>query len=199
MQRHALASMSLFAFALLPMSTSRAIAQAPLPDRPSITVTAFDYGTVAAQINGDPRTRGRLGRMGVRDGEAYAQALGNGASDLVVQKLVESDRFRVFERKQLEAIRREQDLHHAADDDIARARYVITGSVTRLGLNDKEVGGMAGGPAIGSILFPLAGPFALLHVNSSSTSVQLTARVVDTRTSKIIGSFTAEGTSTTRC
>jgi len=195
MRRAALVSVTAVVFTI---STSPVSAQAPIADRPSITVTSFDYGTVAAQISGDGRTRSRLGRMGVRDGAAFAEALGTGAADLVVEKLVESDRFRVFERNQLDAIRREQTF--AGDNNAAMppARYVVTGAVTRLGLNDHEVGGMGGGAATGMLLARWLGPFALLGVKESSTTVHLTARVVDTRTGEIIGSFTGEGASKKR-
>jgi curli biogenesis system outer membrane secretion channel CsgG len=157
-------------------------------------VTAFEYGTVASQLNGDDQTRRRLERIGVRDGTAFAEALGTGAADLIVEKLVESERFRVFERKQLDAVRREQQLDADRSDAVARARYVVTGSVSRLGLNEKDVGGIAGGVAT-RMLF---GRLAAIGAKQSSTTVHLTARVVDTRTGEIIGSFTGEGVSNKR-
>jgi curli biogenesis system outer membrane secretion channel CsgG len=157
-------------------------------------VTAFEYGTIASQINGDDRTRRRLERIGVRDGTAFAEALGAGAADLIVEKLVESERFRVFERKQLDAVRREQQLANDRHDAIARARYVVTGSVSRLGLNEKEVGGIASGIATAALF----GRLAAIGAKHSSTTIHLTARVVDTRTGEIIGSFTGEGVSNKR-
>lgn len=111
--------------ALLTIPIARGGAQAPVSERPSITVTAFEYGTVASQINGDERTRRRLERIGVRDGAAFAEALGAGAADLIVEKLVESDRFRVFERKQIDAVRREHQLNADEGDAIARARSSV--------------------------------------------------------------------------
>jgi curli biogenesis system outer membrane secretion channel CsgG len=163
-------------------------------DRPAVTVTSFEYGTVAFQINSEPSTRGHLARFGVHDGAAFAAALGAGASDLVVEQLVQSDRFRVFERKQLGAVREEQRLAAGTDDGIARARYVITGSVTRLGLNNKRIGGI--GTAIASRA--LIGRVVGIDTKQSTTTVHLTARVVDTRTGEIVGSFTGEGKSNKR-
>jgi curli biogenesis system outer membrane secretion channel CsgG len=191
MPKHILLGLSIALFTVLP---ARGEAQTPSSERPSVTVTAFEYGTVASQISGDQRTRARLERSGVRDANAFAEALGSGAADLIVEKLVESDRFRVFERKQLEAVRREQELDGNPGDDLARARYIVTGSVTRLGLNDKNVGGVAGSLAA-SALF---GHIVAISAKHSSTTVQLTARVVDTRTGEIIGSFTGEGVSKKR-
>ena len=162
-------------------------------DRPALTVTTFEYGTVASQISAEPATRGHLARYGVQDAAAFAAALGAGASDLVVQQLVESQRFRVFERKQLEAVRREQALEADDADGIARARYVISGSVTRLGLNDKRVGGIAS-VASSAVLGRVVG----IDAKQSTTTVHLTARVIDTRTGEIIGSFTGEGRSNKR-
>lgn len=174
---------------------TRGLAQAPLSERPTITVSVFDFGTLASQLSSDTRTSDRMHRMGVYDNTAFAEALGAGAADLIVEKLVESERFRVMERKQLEAVKREQGLEHDDADAIARARYIITGSVTRLGLNDKSVGGIAGGLAARAV--GLRG-LGVLGVNSSSTTIHLTARVVDTRTGEVIGSFTGEGVSKKR-
>src|SRR5687768_9445831 len=80
------------------------------PARPSITVSAFEYGTVAAQIASDKSTRKRLEKMGIRDGANFAEALGVGAADMIVEELVKSGTFRVLERRQLDAIRQEQSI-----------------------------------------------------------------------------------------
>jgi curli biogenesis system outer membrane secretion channel CsgG len=178
---------------LLAGPAERASAQAPVSERPTITVTAFDYGSVATQVNDDPRTRRGLEHAGIRNAFQFAEALGSGAADLIVEKLVESERFRVFERKRLEEVRREQQLRNGADSTEG-ARYVITGSISRFGFNDKEVGGLASGIASGLLLRRVI----LVNTRSSSTTIHLTARVVDTRTGEIIGSFTGEGTSKKR-
>ena len=156
-------------------------------------MTAFEYGAVVTQLGGDERTRRRMERAGVHDATVFAEALGTGAADLIVEKLVESERFRVFERKQLDAVRREQQIEDDNGDGVARARYIITGSVSRLGLNDKDLGGLGGAFGRGAL-----GTVGALGVKFSSTTVHLTARVVDTRTGEIIGSFTGEGVSKKR-
>ena len=171
-----------------------AAAQPPVSQRPALAVAAFEFGTVATQITSDMRTRRRLERAGVADGTAFAEALGTGVADLLVEKLIESQRFRVFERRQLDAVKREQALAQSNDDEIPRARYLITGSISRLGLDDKEIGGLAAGLGSAALLGRVAG----LGMKHSSTSLHLTARVVDTRTGEIIGSFTGAGQSSRR-
>ena len=163
-------------------------------DRPTITVTDFEYGTVAAQIAHDRRTRRQLERMGIRDGQAFAAAMGVGAADLIVEKLLETGGFRVLERKQLAAVTQEQQIGDGAaavTEGPARvmpARYIVSGSVTRIGFEERHLGGTAG--RIASI-----GLYGL-GAKKNTTEVFLTARVIDTETGEIVASFTGEGLST---
>ncbi|MBA3342494.1 MAG: hypothetical protein H0T48_11755 [Gemmatimonadaceae bacterium] len=162
--------------------------------RPSITVAAFEYGTVAAQIASDRGTRKRLEKMGIRDGANFAEALGLGATDLIVEGLVKSGAFRVLERRELDAIRQEQSITpdsitSASPTRIARARYIVSGSLTRLGFEEKHLGGMAGRLASAAFLYGLGG-------KKNTTQVNLTARVIDAETGEIVASFTGEGIST---
>ena len=183
------------AVAASPVATS-AVGAATLPQptvRPSVTVSSFEYGTVAAQIAGDRATQRRLARMGVRDHGNFAAALGIGAADLIVEELVKSGTFRVLERKELAAIRLEQSIQRdsitsASPTRVARARYIITGSVTKLGFEEKHLGGMAGRLASATVLYGLGG-------KKNSTFVNLTARVIDAETGEIVASFTSEGVS----
>jgi curli biogenesis system outer membrane secretion channel CsgG len=190
MRRHVILCLTAILLAIPPQAAS---AQQPLSERPTITVTSFDYGSVATQVNDDPRTRRGMEHAGIRNTFLFAEALGSGAADLIVEKLVESERFRVYERKRLDEVRREQQLRNG-DDSPEDARYVITGSISRFGFNDKHVGGLASGIASGLLLRRIF----LVNTKSSSTTIHLTARVVDTRTGEIIGSFTGEGTSKKR-
>lgn len=171
-----------------------AVVSAPVAaDRPTITVTDFDYGTVAAQIAGDKKTRKRLEKMGIKDGAGFAAAMGVGAADLIVEKLLATGAYRVLERKQLTAVEHEQRLADGAEPSgaaprrLTRARYIVSGSVTRLGFEEKNLGGAAG----------TAASFALygLGAKKNRTEVHLTARVIDTETGEIIASFTGEGES----
>ena len=163
-------------------------------DRPMITVGTFDYGTVAAQIATDRGTRRRLERMGINDPGHFAEALGVGAADLIVEELLKSGAFRVLERRQLDAIRQEQSIQpdsitSASPTRVARARYIISGSVTRLGFEEKHLGGLLGRTA-GAVWA------AGLGAKKNNTFVNLTARVIDAETGEIIASFTGEGLST---
>lgn len=162
--------------------------------RPSITVSAFEYGTVAAQIASDKGTRKRLEKMGIRDGANFAEALGLGATDLIVEELVKSGAFRVLERRQLDAIRQEQSIMpdsitSASPTRVARARYIVSGSLTRLGFEEKHLGGMAGRLASAVVLYGLG-------AKKNTTQVNLTARIIDTETGEIVASFTGQGIST---
>lgn len=162
-------------------------------ERPTITVSDFDFGTVASQIANDKGTRRRLEKMGISDGAGFAAALGTGAADLIVEKLLATQAFRVQERKQLAAIEQEQRLREGADPSSAAprrvrsARYIVTGSVTRLGFEEKKLGGAAG----------TAASFALygLGAKKERTEVHLTARLIDTETGDIVASFTGMGES----
>ncbi len=164
----------------------------PGASRPSITVTDFEFGTVAAQIAGDKRTRKQLEKMGVRDTHGFAAQLGVGAADLIVEKLLAAGGFRVLERKQLAAIQQERGLEpdsgrHGSGVRVLRARYVVSGSVTRLGFEEKHLGGLLG---------RASSPFLYgLGAKKELTQVFLTARVIDTETGEIVASFTGEGAS----
>lgn len=188
------------AFAQTPSDTAApVIQQAPQPapaqpaERPTITISDFDFGTVASQIANDRGTRRRLEKMGIRDGAGFAAALGTGAADLIVEKLLATQAFRVQERKQLAAIEQEQRLREGADPSSAAprrvrsARYIVTGSVTRLGFEERKFGGAAG----------TAASFALygLGAKKERTEVHLTARLIDTETGDIVASFTGMGES----
>ncbi len=187
--RSLLAALVLAPAALVAQDASPAAAS-----RPSITVGAFEYGTVAAQIASDRATRRRLEKMGIRDGANFAEALGIGAADLIIEELMKTGAFRVLERRQLDAIRQEQSIQpdsitSASPTRVARARYIISGSVTRLGFEEKHLGGLAGRAASTVFLYGLGG-------KKSSTYVNLTARVIDAETGEIVASFTGEGIST---
>lgn len=184
---------SLFAALILAPATLFAQDSTQPGARPSITIGAFEYGTVAAQIASDKGTRKRLEKMGIRDGANLAEALGVGAADLIIEELMKGGAFRVLERRQLDAIRQEQSIQpdsitSASPTRVARARYIISGSVTRLGFEEKHLGGLAGRLASTAFLYGVGG-------KKSSTFVNLTARVIDAETGEIVASFTGEGKS----
>jgi curli biogenesis system outer membrane secretion channel CsgG len=120
------------------------------------------------------------------------QTIGIGVADLVVQKLVESERFRVYERRQLDAVQREQSLQGDDVDEIERARYVVTGSISFLGHGDQDIGMLLADAASGMLKLGAG------RLSRSGTTMRVTARVVDTRTGEIIGSITGQGKSNKR-
>lgn len=161
--------------------------------RPSITVGTFDFGTVGAHNVVDHRMRRQLEKAGIWDDAGFAAAVGVGAADLIIEELMKTGAFRVLERRQLDAIRQEQSIQpdsisSASPTRVTRARYIISGSVTRLGYEEKHLGGLAGRAASSVFLYGLGG-------RKNSTFVNLTARVIDAETGEIVASFTGEGKS----
>lgn len=160
--------------------------------RPSITVGAFDFGTIRPQQIVNDRLSRQLEKAGIRDEAAFVSAVGVGAADMIIEQLIKTGAFRVLERRQLDAIRQEQSIQpdsitSASPTRVTRARYIVSGSVTRLGFEEKHLGGLAG---------RLASPWLYgLGGKKNSTFVNLTARIIDAETGEIIASFTGEGES----
>jgi curli biogenesis system outer membrane secretion channel CsgG len=126
--------------------------------------------------------------------EGPGDAIGVGIADLLVERLLEVPGIRIVERRRLDLVMSEQRL--AAGDPavrrdttgghMLRARYVITGSVTRFGTEERRgLGGVGGAFGLGALGF-----------KRPKTQVALTARVVDVVTGEIIASMTGTGTST---
>lgn len=51
--------------------------------RPTVTVTDFDYGTVAAELSSSRDARRKLASMGINDPNGFASMIGVGAADLL--------------------------------------------------------------------------------------------------------------------
>jgi curli biogenesis system outer membrane secretion channel CsgG len=172
-------------------------AQNSFGPRPAITVMPFEFGAVSSY----DVSRGRRGpypgphTSHEREQEVaieIMQTIGVGVADLLVEKLVESERFRVYERRHLEAVQREQSLQADEADEVERARYVVTGSISFLGHGDQDIGTLLAGAASGMLKIGAA------SIRTSGTTMRVTARVVDTRTGEIIGSATGQGKSNKR-
>jgi curli biogenesis system outer membrane secretion channel CsgG len=152
-------------------------AQAQGAKRVSVAVMDFDYGTVAYHWWGD-------------------YDIGKGMADQVVDALVNDGTFRVIERKKLDTVLAEQDFSHSdrADPSAAKlskvgkvlgVRYIIAGSITKFGGEEKSYGaGGIGGNAIGG-----------LGLKKAKTEVTLTARMIDATTGEILVSAKGEGIS----
>ncbi len=148
--------------------------------RVSVAVMDFDHGTLHSW-------------WGTYD-------IGKGMADQVVDELVNDGTFRVIERKKLDTVLAEQDFSRSdrADPSAAKlsklgqvlgVRYIVAGSITKFGGEEKKVGG-AGGGLLGGKL-GLGG----LGVKKAKTEVTLTARLIDTTTGEIVASAKGEGVS----
>jgi curli biogenesis system outer membrane secretion channel CsgG len=145
--------------------------------KPSVAVMDFDYGTVNNW-------------WGQYD-------IGKGMADQVVDEMVNSGSFRVIERKKLDTVLAEQDFARSdrADPSAAKLakvgkvlgiKYIIAGSITKFGTEEKNYGGAGlGGGKIGG-----------LGVKKVKTFVNLTARMIDATTGEILVSAKGEGLST---
>jgi curli biogenesis system outer membrane secretion channel CsgG len=115
------------------------------------------------------------------------EAIGIGVADLLVARLLEVPGIRVVERRRLDLLMSEQRL--AGRDttaNVLHARYIITGSVTRFGTEERRgLGGLGGSFGL-----------AALGFKRPKTQVALTARVIDATTGEIIASMTGAGIST---
>jgi curli biogenesis system outer membrane secretion channel CsgG len=144
--------------------------------RPTVAVMDFDYGTVNNW-------------WGQYD-------IGKGMADQVVDELVNDGTFRVIERKKLDTVLAEQDFAQSdrADPSAAKlakigkvlgVKYIIAGSITKFGGEEKSYGG--GGF--------VKGPVGGLGFKKAKTYVTLTARMIDATTGEILLSSKGEGIS----
>ena len=140
--------------------------------RPTVAILDLDYGTIDNWW-----------------GSNYD--VGKGVADLLVDELVNDGSFRVIERKRLDAILAEQNFSNSerADSDAASVakigkalgvKYLIVGSITKFGTENKNVG--VNGGAFGG------GKFGLGKVGTSKgkATVAVTVRMVDTSTGEIM-------------
>jgi curli biogenesis system outer membrane secretion channel CsgG len=146
--------------------------------RPTVAIMDFDYGTVGYHWWGD-------------------YDIGKGMADQVVDALLEDGSFRVIERKKLDTVLAEQDFSNSnrADPSAAKlaklgkvlgVRYIIAGSITKFGGEEKNYGG-------GGLI---KGKLGGLGLKKAKTEVALTARMIDATTGEILVSAKGEGLST---
>ena len=167
--------------ALVAAATMTGSAQAQGSKRPTVAIMDFDYGAVNNWWSGV---------WGNYD-------IGKGMADQVVDELVNDGSFRVIERKKLDTVLAEQDFAQSdrADPSAAKlakvgkvlgVKYIIAGSITKFGGEEKNYGG--GGLVKGK----LGG----LGLKKAKTEVALTARMIDATTGEIMLSAKGEGIST---
>ncbi len=156
--------------------TAPAVAQAKAK-RPTVAIMDFDFGTVGHNWWGD-------------------YDIGKGMADQVVDALVNDGSWRVIERKKLDTVLAEQDFARSdrADPSAAKlakvgkvlgVKYIISGSITKFGGEEKSYGG---GGLIG-------GKLGGLGLKKAKTEVSLTARMIDATTGEILISAKGEGVS----
>ena len=156
--------------------TGSAWAQAKAEKIP-VAVKDFDYGTVSYHWWGDAN-------------------IGKGMADQVVEELVNSGAFKVVERKNLDTVLAEQDFaaSNRADPSAAKkskigkvkgVRYIIAGSITKFGGEEKNFGG-------GGLM---KGKLGGLGLKKAKTEVSLSARLIDTTTGDVVATATGEGVS----
>jgi curli biogenesis system outer membrane secretion channel CsgG len=134
-------------------------------DKPTLMVMGFEAGTVSAQA------RDRRGFMhGDRNNENYEPSqLGIGIADMLIEKLLATGQFRLVERKPIESG--------------SGAQFIVTGSVTRFGFEERNVGG----------IFASVATMGLLTYKQHKTEVALTARIINARTGEIVASMQSDG------
>ncbi len=151
-----------------------------------VAVLNFDYATVQSSVAAIFGTNNDIGK---------------GISDLLVEKLVNSGKYSVIERKSLDKVLAEQNFSNSDRADpnsaakiakILGVDAIITGSITQFGRDDHQT--TLGGSGIGG----LAGRYGLggIGTKSSKAVVAVTARLINTDTAEILGVATGKGEST---
>ena len=131
------AGAGVLALALVMFAGAPGVAAQAKSSRPTIALLDFDFGTVQQWWSGN-------------------WDIGKGISDLIVDELVNDGSFRVIERKRLDAILAEQNFSNSERADPSAAtvaklgkvlgvKYLIVGSITKFGMEQKKQGIGGGG------------------------------------------------------
>ncbi|MGJ5817591.1 CsgG/HfaB family protein [Paludibaculum fermentans] len=155
------------------------------PPKKKVAVLDFDYGTVQGGVSA------------IFGGNVD---IGKGIADLLVEKLVQSGVYTVYERKTLDKVMAEQNLSNSDRADAATAAKIgkllgvdaiIMGSITQFGRDDRETS--VGGGALGG----MASRYGLGGVGKKEAKavVAISARIIGTDTAQIFAAFTGKGES----
>ena len=161
----------------LPSSTMQAAPAISAPgattlDTPSLMVMGFESGTVSAQVRDKRGFMSILSGMHRGNSEQYDPAqLGIGIADMLIEKLLATGQFRLIERKSTVAG--------------SGAQFIVAGSVTRFGFEERNVGG----------LLATVATMGMVGYKQHKTEVALTARVINAATGEIVASMSADGAS----
>jgi curli biogenesis system outer membrane secretion channel CsgG len=149
--------------------------------RPTVAMLDFDYGTVQQWWSGN-------------------WDIGKGISDMLVDELVNDGTYRIIERKRLDAILAEQNFSNSERADPSAAtlakvgkvlgvQYLIVGSITKFGTEQKKQGVGGGGFGYGGFGIGKVGR------EKGKANVAITARMIDVSTAEIMASAKGEGVS----
>jgi curli biogenesis system outer membrane secretion channel CsgG len=186
-----------------PVDTTPPLIEAiPRAQRPSLMVMAFEF---AAPLTDEDREElnslgaiaaAMRGQGGPTQGQQSGVNLGKATADLLMERLLQSQNFRVLERRALEQLIAEQNLassdRAAAGQDVATkakllgARYMLTGSITKFGKSVKKKGGILG--AVTKVALGVA-----VESKQTAYEVGLTARIVETATGEVVASISTDG------
>jgi curli biogenesis system outer membrane secretion channel CsgG len=128
------------------------------------------------------------------------QDIGKGIADMLIEKLVNGNSYRVIDRKRLDKILAEQNFSNSDRADpnsaakigrILGVSAIITGSITQFGRDDKHQnygGGLASG---------VTGRFGIggYHHNEAKAVVGITVQLINTDTGEILAAARGTGTS----
>jgi curli biogenesis system outer membrane secretion channel CsgG len=137
----------------------------------------------------------RVAVFNFEDQAGYGHRIGNGLSDMLITALVETKKFVVIERSELDQILTEQGLgmsgavtpqSAAKVGQLLGVELMITGSVSEFGTTKKKVGGGLG--KLGGIR---------LGVGKEKARAAVDLRLVNTSTGVIVGAEKAEGEEST--
>ena len=175
--------MKRFAFTLVTLLAAALSIGAQAAPRKRVAVLDFDYGTVHRSVN---------------DIFGADVDIGKGIADMLIADLVRAGTYSVIERKQIDAVMREQNFQQSGRADPATAAQlakilgvdaIIIGSITQFGRDDHSVGITGGGVSIGGIGIGGVG------TKSSKATVTIDARIVSATTAEILGVATGHGES----
>jgi curli biogenesis system outer membrane secretion channel CsgG len=139
---------------------------------PALMVMGFESGTVSAQVRDKRAFMSLLGSMRRGHTESYDPSqLGIGIADMLIEKLLATGQFRLIERNSAVAG--------------TGAQFIVTGSVTRFGFEERNVGG----------LLATVATMGMVGYKQHKTEVALTARVINAATGEIVASMSADGAS----
>ncbi len=133
----------------------------------------------------------RIAVINFEDRAGYGHNIGQGVADMLVTSLVESDRFLVVERSELEAILNEQGLGQtglvtaqsaAQVGKLLGIELMVTGSVTEFGTKKDNIGGGLG--SLGGLN---------VGVSTQSARAAVDIRLINVNTGEIVTAKMAEG------